>query len=193
MASDLTAGLPPSPAGAFAEAAEAGPPLHGIKVVEFAGLGPGPFAAMILADAGADIIRIDRHARPVDGGALVRGRPPLPLDLKSPDGLQTARALVRRADVLIEGFRPGVMERLGLGPDDCLRDNSRLVYGRITGWGQYGPRATDAGHDINYLAITGALRSIARAGQAPIPPLNVVADYGGRRHAARPRHPAGAA
>lgn len=154
-------------------------PLAGVKVVEFAGLGPGPFAAMLLADAGADVIRIDRPAGPVDGGALTRGRPWLGLDLKSPDGLATARDLVRRADVVIEGFRPGVMERLGLGPDDCGADNPGLVYGRMTGWGQDGPRAREAGHDINYLALTGALRSIARRGQAPVPPLNLVGDYGG--------------
>ncbi|GAA4709496.1 CaiB/BaiF CoA-transferase family protein [Pseudonocardia yuanmonensis] len=154
-------------------------PLAGIKVVEFAGLGPGPFAAMLLADAGADVIRVDRPAGPVDGGALTRGRPWIGLDLKTPEGLDAARELVRRADVLIEGFRPGVMERLGLGPDDCRADNPGLVYGRMTGWGQDGPRAREAGHDINYLALTGALRSIARRGQAPVPPLNLVGDYGG--------------
>ncbi|MEQ3549642.1 CaiB/BaiF CoA-transferase family protein [Pseudonocardia nematodicida] len=154
-------------------------PLQGLKVVEFAGLGPGPFAAMLLADAGADVVRIDRPRPPVDGGALVRGRPVLHLDLKSEDGRARAREIIDHADVLIEGFRPGVMERLGLGPDECLGVNPGLVYGRMTGWGQDGPRAQQAGHDINYLALTGALRSFARAGQAPVPPLNVVADYGG--------------
>jgi alpha-methylacyl-CoA racemase len=154
-------------------------PLAGLKVVEFAGLGPGPFAAMLLADAGADVLRIDRPAGPVDGGALTRGRPWVGLDLKSAEGHATARDLVRRADVLVEGFRPGVMERLGLGPKDCHADNPRLVYGRMTGWGQEGPRAREAGHDINYLALTGALRSIARRGEAPVPPLNLVGDYGG--------------
>lgn len=154
-------------------------PLAGLKVVEFAGLGPGPFAAMLLADAGADVIRVDRPAGPVDGGALTRGRPWLGLDLKSSEGLVAALDLVRRADVLIEGFRPGVMERLDLGPDRCLAENPGLVYGRMTGWGQDGPRAREAGHDINYLALTGALRSIARRGEAPVPPLNLVGDYGG--------------
>jgi alpha-methylacyl-CoA racemase len=156
-------------------------PLSGLKVIEFAGLGPGPFAAMMLADAGADVLRVDRPGGPDHGGggALTRGRPRLDLDLKSADGRDTALDLVRRADVLIEGFRPGVMERLGLGPDRCLAENPGLVYGRMTGWGQEGPRAREAGHDINYLASTGALRSIARRGQAPVPPLNLVGDYGG--------------
>ena len=154
-------------------------PLAGVKIVEFAGLGPGPFAAMLLADAGADVIRVDRPTGPVDGGALTRGRPWIGLDLKSPGGLESALELVRRADVLIEGFRPGVMERLGLGPQRCHEENAGLVYGRMTGWGQDGPRAREAGHDINYLALTGALRSIARRGAAPVPPLNLVGDYGG--------------
>lgn len=154
-------------------------PLAGIRVVEFGGLGPGPFAAMMLADAGADVVRVDRPAGPVDGGALLRGRPWIGLDLKSDADLATARALVARADVLLEGFRPGVMERLGLGPEPCRAANPGLVYGRMTGWGQDGPRAHQAGHDINYLALTGALRSIARRGQAPVPPLNLVGDYGG--------------
>ncbi|MDL5155607.1 CaiB/BaiF CoA transferase family protein [Actinomycetospora termitidis] len=154
-------------------------PLDGIRVVEFGGLGPAPFAAMVLADAGADVVRIDRPAGPVDGGALLRGRPWIGLDLKADAGLATARALVDRADVLLEGFRPGVMERLGLGPEPCRAANPGLVYGRMTGWGQDGPRAHQAGHDINYLALTGALRSIARRGEAPVPPLNLVGDYGG--------------
>ncbi|MBC3191730.1 CoA transferase [Pseudonocardia sp. C8] len=154
-------------------------PLSGTRVVEFVGLGPGPFAAMLLADAGADVIRVDRPRPPVDGGALTRGRPLLNLDLKSTDDLDRAKELIERADVLIEGFRPGVMEKLGLGPEPCLAANERLVYGRMTGWGQDGPRAWEAGHDINYLSLTGALRSFARHGERPVPPLNVVADYGG--------------
>jgi alpha-methylacyl-CoA racemase len=152
-------------------------PLAGTKVVEFAGLGPGPFAAMLLSDGGADVLRIDRPRPPVDGGALTRGRPVLNLDLKSDS--RRALEIVAQADVLIEGYRPGVMERLGLGPADCHAVNPGLVYGRMTGWGQEGPRAQQAGHDINYLGLTGALRSFARAGEAPVPPLNVVADYGG--------------
>jgi len=152
-------------------------PLAGIKVVEFAGLGPGPFAAMLLADAGADVIRVDRPRPPVDGGALTRGRPVLQVDLKAER--ERAWELVLATDVLIEGYRPGVMERLGLGPTKCLAANPGLVYGRMTGWGQTGPRAREAGHDINYLALTGALRSIARRGEAPVPPLNLVGDYGG--------------
>ena len=154
-------------------------PLEGTRVVEFGGLGPAPFAAMLLADAGADVIRIDRPAGPVDGGALLRGRPWIGLDLKSDVGLARARDLVAHADVLVEGFRPGVMERLGLSPERCQAGNPGLVYGRMTGWGQDGPRAHQPGHDINYLALTGALRSIARRGEAPVPPLNLVGDYGG--------------
>ncbi|GAA4879000.1 CaiB/BaiF CoA transferase family protein [Actinomycetospora straminea] len=154
-------------------------PLTGVRVVEFAGLGPGPFAAMVLADAGADVIRLDRPGEPADAGALVRGRPRLEVDLKTDAGRETARLLVQRADVLLEGFRPGVMERLGFGPRECLAENPGLVYGRMTGWGQDGPRARQAGHDINYLALTGALRSVARRGEAPVPPLNLVGDYGG--------------
>lgn len=155
------------------------PPLAGVRVVEFAGLGPGPFAAMLLADAGAEIVRIDRPRPSVDGGALTRGRRDVHLDLKSPTGHARALEIVAGSDVLIEGFRPGVMERLGLGPTACLEANPALVYGRMTGWGQDGPRAQQAGHDINYLSITGALRSFARHGEPPVPPLNVVADYGG--------------
>ncbi|MGI6873640.1 CaiB/BaiF CoA transferase family protein [Amycolatopsis sp. 3B14] len=154
-------------------------PLNGLRVVEFAGLGPAPFAAMMLADAGAEIVRIDRPGSDRDGGILDRGRRTVHLDLKSDDGLARARELITSADVLIEGFRPGVMERLGLGPRACAELNPRLVYGRMTGWGQDGPLAAKAGHDINYLAVTGALRSIARRGQAPVPPLNLVGDYGG--------------
>ncbi|MFC5142952.1 CaiB/BaiF CoA transferase family protein [Actinomycetospora rhizophila] len=151
-------------------------PLTGVRVVEFGGLGPAPFASMLLADAGADVVRVDRPGGPGDGGALLRGRPWIGLDLKDGADLATARGLVARADVLLEGFRPGVMERLGLGPESC---HAGLVYGRMTGWGQDGPRAHQPGHDINYLALTGALRSIARRGKAPVPPLNLVGDYGG--------------
>ena len=154
-------------------------PLQGVQVVEFAGLGPAPFTALLLAEAGADVIRIDRVGAPVAGGALSAGRPSVGLDLKSVAGRGAALDLIRRADVLIEGFRPGVMERLGLGPERCLAANPTLVYGRMTGWGQDGPRAAQAGHDINYLALTGALRSITRRGERPVPPLNLVGDYGG--------------
>jgi alpha-methylacyl-CoA racemase len=154
-------------------------PLHETRVVEFAGLGPGPFAAMLLADAGADVVRIDRPDGATARSALTDGRPVVRLDLKDGAGRATALELVRHADVLIEGFRPGVMERLGLGPEVCLDENPGLVYGRMTGWGQDGPRAREAGHDINYLALGGALRAIGRRGEAPVPPLNLVGDYGG--------------
>jgi alpha-methylacyl-CoA racemase len=161
-------------------------PLTGIRVVELAGIGPAPFAAMLLADLGADVIRLDRpgpQAMPVPvpshADLLRRGRPSVVLDLKHPDGLATARALVAHADVLIEGYRPGVAERLGLGPDECLTLNPRLVYGRMTGWGQDGPLAQSAGHDIGYIAITGALGAIGRAGGPPQVPVNLVGDFGG--------------
>jgi alpha-methylacyl-CoA racemase len=161
-------------------------PLTGIKIVELAGIGPGPFAAMLLSDLGADVIRVDR-AQNVSGGdpesppidLLNRGRRSVGVDLKSPDGVETVLRLVDRADVLIEGFRPGVMERLGLGPDACFARNPRLVYGRMTGWGQEGPLANAAGHDINYISISGALHAIGRHGGAPVPPLNLVGDFGG--------------
>ncbi|TFZ03168.1 CoA transferase [Ramlibacter henchirensis] len=156
-------------------------PLAGLKVLEFSGLGPGPFAGMLLADMGADVVRVDRppsrHADPAD--ITGRGKRSLVLDLKSAAGLATARGLAGRADVLIEGFRPGVMERLGLGPDELLAANPRLVYGRITGWGQHGPLAHVAGHDLNYIAITGALAAIGERGGRPVPPLNLVGDFGG--------------
>jgi alpha-methylacyl-CoA racemase len=161
-------------------------PLTGIKIVELAGIGPGPFAAMLLSDLGADVIRVDR-AQNVSGGdpesppldLLNRGRRSVGIDLKSPDGVEAVLRLVDQADVLIEGFRPGVMERLGLGPDACLQRNPRLVYGRMTGWGQEGPLANAAGHDINYISLTGALHTIGRHGGAPVPPLNLVGDFGG--------------
>lgn len=159
--------------------------LAGIRVVEFAAFGPAPFAATMLADAGAEVLCVSRPGVADDdpvrrgGGFLSRGRPTVELDLKSAEGQGRALDLLSRADVLLEGYRPGVMERLGLGPDVCLAANSRLVYGRMTGWGQDGPRAAQAGHDINYLAVSGALRAIARAGEDPVPPLNLVGDFGG--------------
>jgi alpha-methylacyl-CoA racemase len=157
--------------------------LNGLRVVEMAGIGPGPFAAMMLADMGADVIRIDRQSGRTGGrsGAdpLARGRLSAGIDLKNPEGIEAVLRLIESADVLIEGFRPGVMERLGLGPDVCLTRNPRLVYGRMTGWGQDGPLASTAGHDIDYIAISGVLGSIGRTGEIPTPPLNLVGDFGG--------------
>ena len=159
--------------------------LNGIRVVEFAGIGPGPFCSMMLADHGAEVLRLDR-ADGVQGGIdapgkdlTVRGRKSVGLNLKSPEGVELALKLIEQADVLIEGFRPGVMERLGLGPDVCLKRNARLVYGRMTGWGQHGPLASAAGHDINYIAISGALGAMGRPDSPPAPPLNLVGDFGG--------------
>jgi crotonobetainyl-CoA:carnitine CoA-transferase CaiB-like acyl-CoA transferase len=161
-------------------------PLAGIKVVELAGIGPGPMCAMLLADLGATVLRIDRPEpsdlgipRPLRYDLLLRGRRSLALDLKRPEGKALALRLVERADALIEGFRPGVTERLGLGPDDCLARNPRLVYGRVTGWGQEGPLAHAAGHDINYIALAGALHAFGRHGQPPTPPLNLLGDFAG--------------
>ncbi|MEM8919257.1 MAG: CaiB/BaiF CoA-transferase family protein [Pseudomonadota bacterium] len=155
-------------------------PLAGIHIVEFAGIGPGPFCGMMLADQGADVTVLHRPGRPPDPRlALSRSRKLEEVDLKSADGIQKARDIVREADGLIEGFRPGVMERLGLGPDVLLGDNPGLVYGRMTGWGQYGPLAHAAGHDINYISISGALHAFGRAGQKPTPPINMVGDFGG--------------
>ena len=161
-------------------------PLKGVRVVELAGLGPGPFCGMLLSDLGADVIRIDRKS---GGGApiamdptkdvLSRGRRSIALDLKNPETIEVVLGLVAKADMLIEGFRPGVTERMGLGPDVCLARNPRLVYGRMTGWGQSGPLAQTAGHDINYIALSGALGLIGRAGERPLPPLNLVGDMGG--------------
>ncbi len=161
-------------------------PLEGVRVVELAGIGPGPFCAMLLSDMGANVLRVDRIAA-VDQGPrmdpqfslLNRGRRSVAIDLKNPQGLAAARVLIRRADVLIEGFRPGVTERLGLGSDDCLALNPKLIYGRVTGWGQDGPLAHSAGHDINYIALTGVLDSIGPKEGPPIPPLNLVGDFGG--------------
>ena len=161
-------------------------PLTGVRVIEIAGIGPGPFCAMMLADMGADVIRVDR-ASAVRGGdpdrppldLLNRGRRSIGVDLKSPGGVEIVLALVEGADALLEGFRPGVAERLGIGPADCLDRNPRLVYGRMTGWGQDGPYASTAGHDLNYIALAGALHGIGRQGDAPVPPLNLVGDFGG--------------
>src|SRR5882672_6158281 len=159
-------------------------PLAGIKVIEMAGLAPGPFGAMMLADMGAEVLRIDRpdapEAKPGAKPNLVnRNRRAIALDIKSKDGLATLRRLIASADALIEGFRPGVMERLGLGPDDCLAVNPRLVYGRVTGWGQDGPLAQAAGHDVNYIALAGALHTVGSTNGPPIPPANLVGDFGG--------------
>ena len=159
-------------------------PLAGIRIVELAGLAPAPFAAMLLADHGAEVIRIERagHAHPIpaDKDILRRNRSEiLTLDLKSPGGVARVRELAGGAHGLIEGFRPGVMERLGLGPDVLLADNPRLVYGRMTGWGQEGPLARSAGHDINYIALAGNLHGYGRAGEKPTPPVNAVGDFGG--------------
>jgi alpha-methylacyl-CoA racemase len=160
-------------------------PLEGVKILEIAGIGPGPFAAMMLSDMGAEVLRIDRPgggSMRFDTGRfdfLGRGRRTLALDLKSEQGTQMVLDLVEKADGLLEGFRPGVMERLGLGPDVCLARNPELVYGRMTGWGQEGPMSQAAGHDINYIALGGALAHIGRAGQPPTPPLNLVGDFGG--------------
>ncbi|MEE9606867.1 MAG: CaiB/BaiF CoA-transferase family protein [Myxococcota bacterium] len=161
-------------------------PLNGVKILEVAGIGPGPFCGMMLSDMGAEVLRLDRaqSVGRVDPSVpnldfLARGRRSVGVDLKHPDGVAAVLRLVERADALIEGFRPGVMERLGLGPEICLERNPRLVYGRMTGWGQEGPLAQVAGHDINYIALAGALESLGRRGQAPVPPLNLVGDFGG--------------
>lgn len=155
-------------------------PLAGINIIEFAGIGPGPFCGMMLADQGATVTVLHRPGSAPDPRlALSRSRKLVAIDLKSDEGIETARDLVKNADGLIEGFRPGVMERLGLGPDLLLADNPQLVYGRMTGWGQYGPLASAAGHDINYISLSGALHAFGRAGQKPTPPINMVGDFGG--------------
>jgi len=156
-------------------------PLEGIRVVEFAGIGPGPFCAMLLSDMGAEIVRIDRKGgrEPHKAEIGMRGRRAVALDLKKPEAVEAALKLIARADALIEGFRPGVMERLGLGPEICLARNPLLVYGRMTGWGQTGPLAEAAGHDINYIALSGALHGIGHKNGKPVPPLNLVGDFGG--------------
>ena len=161
-------------------------PLSGIRVIEFEAIGPGPFAGMLLADMGADVLLVDRPAATDLGlererwnDVMMRGRRSVTLDLKSPKGAEAALELLARADALIEGFRPGVMERLGLGPKIALARNPELVYGRMTGWGQDGPLAPRAGHDINYIALAGVLNAFGRKGEAPVPPLNLVGDFGG--------------
>jgi alpha-methylacyl-CoA racemase len=160
-------------------------PLSDLKIIEIAGIGPGPFAAMLLSDLGADVVRVDR-AQSVERGfdpgwmeVLNRGRRSVGIDLKQPDGVETLLRMVERADALIEGFRPGVAERLGIGPDTCRARNPKLVYGRMTGWGQEGPYSQAAGHDINYIALAGALAHFGRAGGKPTPPMNIVGDFGG--------------
>ena len=157
-------------------------PLNGYRIVEMAGLGPAPFCAMLLSDMGADVVRIDREggSNPLDLkiDVLNRGRRSVALNLKTPEGIATAFALIARADAVIEGYRPGVMERLGLGPEECLAKNPRLVYGRMTGWGQAGPLAHAAGHDINYIALTGVLDAIG-TDESVTPPLNLIGDFGG--------------
>ncbi len=161
-------------------------PLSGYRIIEIAGIGPGPFAAMLLADLGAEVIRVER-AQSVSGPApaepffdlLQRGRRNVALDLKHPDGVEALLQLVQKADAIIEGFRPGVMERLGVGPDTCLARNPKIIFGRMTGWGQEGWYSQAAGHDINYISLAGALAHFARAGEAPVPPLNMVGDFGG--------------
>ncbi|WP_213774807.1 CaiB/BaiF CoA-transferase family protein [Bradyrhizobium sp. dw_78] len=161
-------------------------PLNGYKVVEFGGIGPGPMCATLLADMGATVIRIDRTVpsglgipRPSRYDLLNRNRHSIAIDLKKPEAIETALKLIEQADALIEGFRPGTMERLGLGPDVCMKRNPRLAYGRMTGWGQEGPLALTAGHDINYIALTGVLHAIGRKGDKPVPPLNLIGDFGG--------------
>lgn len=157
-------------------------PLDGLRVVELAGIGPGPHAAMVLADFGADVVRVERPGRPEASDRrdhLLRGRRKLTADLKTPEGRDLVLRLAGAADVLLEGFRPGVVERLGIGPDACLKRNPGLVYGRVTGWGQDGPLASRAGHDINYIALTGALHAIGHPELRPVPPLNLIGDFGG--------------
>ena len=161
-------------------------PLNGFRVIEMAGIGPNPMCAMMLADMGAEVIRIDRT---VDAGlgialerkyrVLDRSRPSVAVDLKKPEGVETVLKLIANADALIEGFRPGVMERLGLGPEKCMEVNPKLVFGRVTGWGQYGSLAKSAGHDINYISLVGACHSIGHDGEPPVPPLNLIGDFGG--------------
>jgi alpha-methylacyl-CoA racemase len=159
-------------------------PLHGLKIIELAGIGPGPYAAMLLADMGAEVVRVERPGPPPsnvppDKDVLRRNRRSMVVDLQHPKGPSTVLSMVAKADALLEGFRPGVTERLGLGPADCWAVNPRLVYGRMTGWGQSGPLAPTAGHDIGYIAVTGALGAIGRAGEGPVPPVNLVGDFGG--------------
>ncbi|MGE4425701.1 MAG: CaiB/BaiF CoA transferase family protein [Solirubrobacteraceae bacterium] len=158
-------------------------PLAGVRIIELAGIGPGPFAGMMLADLGAEVIRVDRPGgNPMASFAhsvMNRSRRSIAVNMKSPEGVETILRLCESADAIFEGYRPGVAERLGVGPEECQARNPRLVYGRMTGWGQEGPYAQSAGHDINYIALTGALHAIGRRGEAPVPPLNLVGDFGG--------------
>lgn len=161
-------------------------PLNGLTIIEIAGIGPGPFAAMLLADMGAEVIRVERPGGSMFTAAhnpkldfLNRGKRCISINLKEPGGVETVLALIEKADGLLEGNRPGVMERLGLGPEVCLEHNPALVFGRMTGWGQEGPMAQEAGHDVNYVALSGALHPIGRAGEKPAIPLNLVGDFGG--------------
>jgi alpha-methylacyl-CoA racemase len=159
-------------------------PLHGLRVVELASIGPGPHAAMILGDLGADVVRVERPGKlggtpKASRDATLRNRRSVAADLKTDEGRDLVLKLVSKADVLIEGLRPGVTERLGLGPEDCAKINDGLIYARMTGWGQTGPRSQQAGHDINYISLNGVLHSIGRAGERPVPPLNLTGDFGG--------------
>ncbi len=156
-------------------------PLQGLRVVELAGIGPGPHAAMILGDLGADVVRVERPSKSGKPSAdsMLRNRRSVTADMKSDEGRELVLSLIKKADVLIEGFRPGVTERLGLGPEDCAKVNERLIYGRMTGWGQTGPRALQAGHDINYISLNGLLHAVGRKGERPVPPLNLAGDFGG--------------
>ena len=153
-------------------------PLNGFRIIELAGIGPGPFCGMMLSDMGAEVIRVDRIAKGVGApkDVLQRNRQSVAVDLKKPEGIEIVLKLVESADALFEGFRPGVTERLGLGPDECMARNEKLVYGRMTGWGQDGPLAQAAGHDINYIGLSGALHAIGEAGGKPVPPLNLIGD-----------------
>ncbi|MFQ3666326.1 MAG: CaiB/BaiF CoA-transferase family protein, partial [Sphingomonadaceae bacterium] len=154
-------------------------PLAGIRIIEMAGIGPGPFCGMMLADHGAEVIRVERPGNQAPEPVLGRSRRSIIVNLKSPEGVSVVRALAKSAHGFFEGLRPGVMERLGLGPEVLLADNPKLVYGRMTGWGQTGPYAQAAGHDINYIALAGALHAYGRAGEKPTPPINMVGDFGG--------------
>jgi len=158
-------------------------PLKGVKIIELAGIGPGPFCGMMLSDMGAEVVRVDRIGGQPGLAAgkdvLARGRRTIAVDLRSPDGAEVVLRLCEKADALFEGFRPGVTERLGIGPQQCLARNPKLVYGRMTGWGQEGPLAKAAGHDINYISLSGALHAIGRKGDRPVPPLNLIGDFGG--------------
>ncbi|MCG2581105.1 MAG: CoA transferase [Marinobacter sp.] len=157
-------------------------PLHGVRIIELAGIGPGPFCGMVLADLGAEVISVERVGAQAEKPALDcsrRGKRSISLNLKSEAGVEALLKLVESADALFEGFRPGVVEKLGIGPEQCLERNPKLIFGRMTGWGQYGPMSQAAGHDINYISLTGALHAIGRPGEKPVPPLNLVGDFGG--------------